>query len=248
MANLNRTTTLTDSCNRLDLYNLINGSSIQNLGSPDLGSGFPMVTAASSPPTFNENVWWFDQTRQLLKMPVAMVDASPASLYLSVGPDAWHFPGYNVCDYELKRGTLVRFSYEEGAGLYDCSPMEPLTTTVTGNRMVRVRPELRNVYGFLQEDTAPNTFGPVLTYGFGHARVEWNTVASAVGSHYNTRAFELMPSSGVSGYMQGTPPGAAPSLFDAVCAMGLAQPETLGVSVLCPIFCNLPMGKNQEEN
>lgn len=250
MAELIRTTTLTDSCTRLDLYNLLAGAVVTNMTLSDVEGDLGMgaaITAASSPPSFTTSLWWYDQTNQLLKVPVSTIGASPASLYLAVGPDAWHYPGYNICSYTLPKGTLVRFSYEPDAGIYDCTPMEPLTTTVTGNRLLRCRPELRTAYGFIQDDTAPNGFGPVLSYGFGHCLVHWNTVASYVGSIWNTKAFELLPSSAVTGYMQATPPAANPCRYDAVCAMGLAQPEATNVSVLCPIFANLPMGKSQKE-
>jgi hypothetical protein len=208
------------------------------------------ITAASAPQTPTAGVWWWDMKHQLFKMPVLQVGASPASCWLAVGPDAWHMPGYNVAAAWLHPGDCVRFSYSAGAGLYDCTPMEPCTTRVTHGRDLRANWTWRNIYGFVQATIAPNHFGPILTYGLGHARVYWPDVVSGPGSGAasNRVFYPLSPSSQYTACMR--PPMSGDTQDNALyVATGLATPDTNVTSAtnpLCPVFVKLPAGQFQK--
>jgi hypothetical protein len=184
------------------MYDLVNQAGITQLQAGAISDfSVPSVVAASLAPELNAMTLWWDQTTQLLKFPCVQVGNTTASLWLATGPDAWHFPGYNICTYTLGRGTLVRFDTAIDASIWDITPMEPVCTQATTGRMVRVNPLWRNLFGILQEDTPPHTFGPVLTYGIGKALVEIRAMYPlwAMNGYLLTGSLFLEPSSQYTG-------------------------------------------------
>lgn len=248
MAQFSRTKTLTDSCTRQDLYDLINTANISGLVAGDLTSPVVGLTVASAVTLPSDQyTWWWDQTEQLLKFPVLSVGASPASFWMAAGPDRWDFPGFNVSAEPIQRGAVVRWSYAAGAGEYDCTPCEPIVSNITGGRTLKATPEARNLYGIAQATIGPGEFGPIMCRGFGHALVHWSSVHGLFNSILNNKHFPLVASSAYTGYLSAPPRTGGPIMNMHHVATGLARPETAGVSVLGPVYCAFPAGQCQGE-
>lgn len=249
MANYNRTLTVTDKCSRTTLADLIGTAGVKNLTASDVEDlGALVVTAAtSSPGTPTAGVWWWDEFDQLLKAPVCEVNGYSCSFWASVGPDAWDFPGYNVCGYTVHKGTFLRFDTTEGADIYGCTPMEPCTTFMTSGRTLRADQNMRNAYGFAAEHIPPQSYGPVRSEGFGHVRAEWATYDDLKGDNDNKYAcYPLIPSTQYTGFVQCTPRGVAngqPTWITQVAA-GMCRPDNITTtSVLAPALIRLPAGR-----
>jgi len=247
MADFQRTETIGDSCNRQNLADLIGTASVKNLTGDDVTDlAVAVVTSVTNNPgTPTSGVWWWDQHDQLFKMPVLEVDGASCSFYASIGPDAWDFPGYNICDYTVHKGSLLRFDTQVGASPYGCTPMEPCTTFMTSGRALRAHVEMRNAYGFAAEHIAPASFGPVRTEGFGHVRAEWATYQAL---HLNLEnkfpQFPLIPSTQYTGYVQATPRSYGQPTWITQVAAGLARPHNItAMSVLAPALIHLPAGR-----
>ena len=179
MASIQRTDTIGSTCDRQDLYDLINAANIVSVSDSDLlaPEGAAAVTACSlAPSELSASKWWYDQTEQLLKVPVLSVGGSAASFFMSVGPDRWDYPGFNLCEDNMLPGDVVRWSYSPGAGIYDITFMEPVPTWYTLSTYLRAQPDLFSCYGVVTATIPPQQFGPVAVYGMGHARVDWNSV------------------------------------------------------------------------
>ena len=176
MGSLNRTETVSGSCTRQTLYDLINTSTITGLSDSDIISTMSATAASEPPAEITNHRLWYDQTQQLLKFPVTSLEGSAASFWMSVGPDRWDYPGYNVCvDYMLP-GDVVRWSYSPAAGIYDITFMEPTPTWYTLSTHLRANPPLYSCYGLVAATIAPQQFGPVATIGIAHAKIDWNSV------------------------------------------------------------------------
>lgn len=250
MADIQRTTNIGSTCNRQNLYDLLDQSNLINVTTDDVASGVALpvsITAASEAPTFSTDLWWFDQTDQLLKIPLTDVGGSPASCYLAVGPDSWHYPGFNVASDTIRKGELLRFSYSPGAGIYDITPMEPVTTNVTSNACLRCWPQLRNMYGIAGTTIAPGEFGPVVCKGFAHAIVDFETWYERTGTYTNRYTQVLHPSTQYTGTFASIPVGELTTDFADTVALGLTNPEATGVSVLGPVFCEFPAGRRHSQ-
>lgn len=242
MASINRTATLGDEGNRQDIYELLSTAGVTGLGEGDLSGDFLNFAASSeAPATLTRTRWWYDQTEQLLKIPLTEVDGSPASCYLSVGPDSWHYPGFNAGDDAIRKGELLRWSYSS-TGVYDVVSMEPVTSQVTHTAQLRTVKQLTTLCGVAAATIAAGEFGPVCAYGFAHAWVDLSTVDAYRNSYLNNNASELVPSSEYTGTLQ-APLGIAPEKRADVVAMVLARPETTNATYMCPVFCMFPPGK-----
>lgn len=242
MASINRTKTLDDEANRQDIYELISTAGVTGLEEGDLSEDYVVLaTQSDAPATLTSTRWWWDQTEQLLKLPLVLVGASPASCYLAVGPDSWHYPGFNAGTKSIRRGDLVRWSYSS-AGPYDVTSMEPVPSQVTHTQMLRTVPQLTNLAGIAAATILAGQFGPICAYGFAHAWVDLKTVDSYRNTWQNSYASELVPSSQYTGTLQ-APLGVAPEKRADVVAMLLARPESTGMTFMCPVFCMFPPGK-----
>jgi hypothetical protein len=247
MGTLTRTTTIGDTCTRQDLYDLLAKATL-NLAAGDLSSGIVAagLTAASVAPAISEGVLFYDLTEQLLKLPMTKVGDSAASFYMAVGPDSWQFPGFNVADTIIPRGSLVRFSYSPAAGPYDITHMEPFPTNHTltfslGWAGMKSLKQLRNAYGIAEATIAPNEFGPVCTYGLAHALVDPSGSYQLTGDWLNKQSFGLCIHTAVTGMAR--VPAMNPHWLADMFGLLLTRPETTCVSFLAPVFVMFPLGQ-----
>lgn len=245
MANLQRSNSIGNSANRQDIYDLINTCSVKNLEATDInGLAAVNITAVTDyPGTPTVAVWWWDQYEQLLKMPVKVVDGVSTSFYAAVGPDSWDFPAYNVCDYTLPRGTLVRWDYSVGANPYGCTPMEPMVTFVTSGRDLRAHQQMRNVYGVVSADIPPNDYGPVCTEGYTRVCAEWPSYDALYLNTHNDNLWPLIPSTQYTGYVQCAYRTYGLPTYPIQIATGMARPTVTDMSILAPALLHLPAGR-----
>jgi len=134
------------------------------------------ITAVSLAPNLPDNgcTWWYDLTQELLKIPVASVGASPCSMWLSVGPDAWQVPVYNGNNYTLSAGSICSYNSSgvEVIGGYtpDSSSPHDFLDAMRGSS------NIRGYAGVVQQDIAPEGFGPLTWYGFAYVDVDLSGV------------------------------------------------------------------------
>lgn len=247
MGSITRTKTLTTSCTRQDLYDLLATATL-NLVAGDLSGSVVAagVTSASLAPALQEAVFWYDQTEQLLKWPVLQVGASPASFYMAVGPDSWQFPGFNAAVGTIPKGQIVRFSLGEGAGPYDITHMEPFPTNHTltfalGWAGMKSLAQLRNAYGVAAATIAPNEFGPVCTFGLTHVLTDPSGSFQLTGDWKNKQTFGLCFHTAVTGMAR--VPAITPNFLADMFGMLLARPEVTCESFLAPAFVMFPLGQ-----
>lgn len=250
MANLQRTTTISGTCNRQDLWDLIANANVINASASDAvnptGAAAVSVTAASSPPaTLTDTAWWFDQTEQLMKVPVTYVGSSPASFFMSIGPDRWDTPGLNMASDTMAKGEIVRFSYSAGAGIYDCTFMEPNPTWYTATAWLRKIPELRSAYGVVAATIPPGEFGPITTMGFVHVKVDYLSCAvrtSACRMNYAPPLFihTSMTATAMGPATYVSPDEHLATIFGV--ALALPGQGNTAATQLCPAFVRFPLG------
>jgi hypothetical protein len=249
MANLQRTTTIAGTCSRQDLYDLIANANIINASEADRvnpnGAVVSITAATLAPSVLQDTTWWYDQFDQLLKMPVTYVGSTPASFYMSVGPDRWDAPGYNIASVTLAKGYVVRFSYSAGAGIYDCTYMEPNPTWYTATPWLRKIPELRSVYGIAAADIPPGQFGPVTTMGFVHVKVDYLSCGPRTSACKMNYAPTLFIHTSATGVAMGPATFVSPDEhLVTMVGVALSMPGVgnTAATQLCPAFVRFPLG------
>jgi len=239
-----RTDTLTTSCNRQELYDLLANATVDGFTAPAAHN----VVSQSEAPGVTISDIWFDQTNQLLKIPVTEVDGSACSMWLSIGPDSWWYPGFNVSDVTIRRGEWVCFSYSS-SGTYDITPMPPCPEYPSSRKVARGLKHLTCIMGPAQATIAPNEFGPICTNGFAVALYDCRTSFTVMGAQ-NKEDRWLIPSTGYTGCAQeigqyNDIPN-WPNLMGHVMAFPeVAVAASFAEQFLVPCFITLPWG-NQD--
>jgi len=176
---IHRTETLGSTVTRQDLYDLIHTSTLQ--GSSSGGNTTPGigVTAVSLAPDIpiDGKTWWWDMSKQLMKLPINSAHGSACSLWVSAGPDSWEIPVLNACAYTLVKGTLVSYKTAGDPGLYDIEPFAPLVSNISNTyfnwyETLTASPNQRSICGVIQADAAPGQIIPAVYKGCCYAKVE----------------------------------------------------------------------------
>lgn len=81
-----------DTVTRQTLYNLLYNASGGTVEQSDLGSTVLDIMCQSEPPTAKAGRLWWDQTDQLMKLYVDVLDDTGVSCWISIGPDRWDMP------------------------------------------------------------------------------------------------------------------------------------------------------------
>jgi len=171
---LYRSQTLGNTVTRQHLYDLISTCSLSGSASGVSLQHSVQITAVSEAPAVpaTGDTWWYDLSEELLKVPLNVVGASPCSLWLSVGPDAWQIPVLNSNAYTLPKGYAC--SFKSGGGFYEVEPLAGYTPDDNSPRAhlraLRHSANHRGYIGAIQHDTGPGEFGALTWYGFCHAR------------------------------------------------------------------------------
>lgn len=169
---LQRGDSLGNSVNRQDLYDLISNATLTGTATGVVVGRTLAITAVSEAPAVpsDGNTWWYDRTQNLLKVPLNAVGASPCSMWLSVGPDAWQVPVLNSNSYTLPMGSLC--SWKQTGGLYEVEPLAPVAPGTNTPRgwlsELRSSANARGYAGAVQEDIAPGEIGALTWYGFAY--------------------------------------------------------------------------------
>lgn len=247
MASIQRTDTVGDSCTRQTLYDLLSTANIVSIAESDLvipPSAAAVTAASEAPASLSNGLWWYDQTEQLLKLPVLTVGGSAASFYMSVGPDRWDYPGFNICDEPMKPGDLVRWSYSPGAGIYDITFMEPCPTWYTLSTFLRSVPQLFSCYGVIAATIPAQQFGPVANMGFLHARVDWNSVYERDSTLHMKWSWPLFVSTQYTAMLGCIDSYAAATQNALFCGQTLNSPGTdmTTCTLLGAAMCRFPLG------
>lgn len=237
-----RADTIGNTVTRQTLYDLLSNSTIVGYNPPVAQN----VVAQSEPPDLSASIIWFDQTDQLLKIPVTDVDGSGASFWMSIGPDSWWYPGYNVSSVTIRRGEWCCWSYST-SGTYDITPMPPSAEFADSRKVARGLAHVRCICGPAQATIAPNEFGPICTSGFCVALYDVRSSHAVIG-YNNDKSRHMVPSTGYTGIAQEVRTDTGQTEHPNLLGFVVAFPE-VGVAaasfapyMLVPGFVNLPWG------
>lgn len=181
MARLLRTQSLGTTVTRQDLYDLIHTSALTDIGVTVVGVS--SIVASTNAPGFTTSIWWFDQEKQLLRVPICSVGGSACSLWLSVGPDSLETPVYNASANVYPRGAIVSFAPGDGIYNIELTAARNHTSTTYGAivRESRLNRNLRNALGVLQATLSQGQWGCAVVRGVCYARM-LSTTAAASGN------------------------------------------------------------------
>lgn len=237
-----RVDTVGNSVTRQTLYDLLGNSTVDGFNAPVAQN----VVSQTEPPTLDNSIVWFDQANQLLKIPVTNVDGSAASFWLSIGPDSWWYPGYNVSGETIRRGEWCCWSYSS-TGTYDVVPMAPSPEYTKYTKVARGLPNVRCVCGPAQATIAANEFGPICTSGFAVALYDARSSHVTMGE-FNNKDRYMVPSTCYTGVAQevrsDTEMWEHPNLMGFVVSFPEvgSDPAAFPEYMLMPCFVNLPWG------
>ncbi len=205
------------------------------------------VASQSEAPDLRPSYAWWDKTEQLLKVPITNLEGSPASFWMSIGPDSWHMPAYNITDQILAKGTFVCFSWST-TGRFDIQPMVPSPNTYGRVRQARANVYLRNMCGVLQTTLASNQFGPMCVQGYAYGLYDARQSAYATGVQNNALRY-VRPSTCYTGVSEDIAVGGSRASSVDILGYLLAFPEQgaaasypVGAPTLLPMFVVFPWG------
>lgn len=110
-----------DQVSRQTIYDLLAHAGGGQVTSSDLSIDCLSVVTQSEPPTPYPGKLWFDQTDQLLKLYVDVLDGTGVSLWLAIGPDRFDIP--MLAGQPIPFGAAVQVA---GNGRYTKLPPGPL--------------------------------------------------------------------------------------------------------------------------
>lgn len=248
MARLLRSANLGTTVTRQDLYDLIHNATLTGLGSGIQGAGVVLLAASSFPTQITAGTWWWDQTHQVLRIPVESVGGSPASMWLAVGPDSWECPVFNRTGGTLPRGAVVGWSRAAGCGPYDIDYLPPasaamlVATFANSMQALRTDPAMRAGLGALQYTLLNGQFGQVVWRGFGYASVE-DTYNAAAGQV----AYMVGMCTAYTGTL-GNTTGAGGNAAALACGFQTLHPATtFPAPILLPVFLWFPFNSHSSE-
>ena len=250
MAYLHRTQSLGNTVTRQNLYDIIYTSQLRGV-SVTKGGPVDLVCQSAVPSALTFGTWWWDQREQLLRVPVAAVDGSPCSFWMSVGPDCLCTPVYNPStEYTLTKGMLVSWSEDADHGPRGVVPTKPrdVSTNTTWSIMVdaiRNNINLRSIIGAVQEHVPPASWGPCAYYGFAYVRHHTVKTSSTNIGQY------LIPSTAFTGCTaDGTGLVAAAPLEMGFTTLHVQEGATSSYTLprLMPCFLVLPHGSRHNNS
>ena len=116
-----------DQVTRQTLYNLVANASIGTVAASDLATELLSVVTQSNAPSGFPGKLWYDQTDQLMKVYVDVVDSTGCSVWCAIGPDRFDLPV--LATEPIPFGAAVKLT---GAGRAVALPLDPVTLNTLG--------------------------------------------------------------------------------------------------------------------